>query len=100
MSKKIKPTAINVTSQTQHSRLSERLTAVVKKKVCTILSGRGLELKHVYEIDFHKQQDVFDFEDSDFCLEMTGQTIKDFLETLMLEPSLREIILDYVKDNP
>lgn len=100
MSKKTKPTAIDIKDQTQHSRQSDWLTSVVRKKVCLIGSNRGNQYTHVYEIDFHKKKNTFDFEDSEFCLEMTGATIKDFLETLMLEPSLREIILDYVKDNP
>lgn len=92
--------SIDIHEQVQHSVTNEHTTIVVKCKKVNIASTNGNMFTHIYEIDFSKTRGVYDFEDNDFSLEMSGQTIKQFLKALMLEPSLREIILDHVKDNP
>lgn len=97
---KIKVLDITIHSESQHTYTDDLMKVIVRCKKVNIRSAKGNTFEHLYEIDFFKEGNVFDFEDNDFGLELSGSSMKSLLTALLQEPSLRALIQDYLKDNP
>jgi len=91
---------VDVHEETQHTLTTDLLKIIIRCKKANIRSTRGDTYEHIYEIDFHKERNVFDFEDNDFGLELSGTSMKSLLEACLQEPSLRALIQNYLTDNP
>lgn len=91
---------IDVHSETQHTYSNNSMKVIVRCKKANVRSVKGNTFEHLYEIDFLKKSNVYDFEDNDFGLQLSGESMKSLLTAFLQEPSIRALIQDYLKNNP
>jgi len=97
---KIQISHTDIHEETQHTVTNDLLEIVVRCQKVNLRSTKGNTYERIYEIDFLKKRNVFDFEDDDFALKLSSASMESLLSAFMQEPTIRTIIQNYLKDHP